>query len=112
MIAIQVFSSVNLLLLCRFFSADLSLWQAVTAGSSAFFIGAISMIPMGLGTRDASMLFYLKLLGIAGPTGISIVTIQRLLSTGLSFILGTLFGAVLGLKNMRPQNQAECINDS
>jgi uncharacterized protein (TIRG00374 family) len=112
MIAIQVFSSVNLLLLCHFFSADLSLWQAVTAGSSAFFIGAISMIPMGLGTRDASMLFYLKLFGIAGPTGISIVTIQRLLSTGLSFILGTLFGAVLGLKNMRPQNQAECINDS
>ena len=101
---IQIFSSVNLVLLCYFFSAHLSIGQAVTAGSTAFFVGAMSMIPMGLGTRDASMLFYLKLFGIASSSGISIVAIQRLISTGLSYVLGILFGAVLGLKNVIAEN--------
>jgi uncharacterized membrane protein YbhN (UPF0104 family) len=59
---------------------------------------------MGLGTRDASMLFYLKLFGIANSSGISIVAIQRLISTGLSYVLGTLFGAVLGLRNVIADN--------
>jgi uncharacterized protein (TIRG00374 family) len=104
MVFIQIFSSVNLVLLCYFFSAHLSIGQAVTAGSTAFFVGAVSMIPMGLGTRDASMLFYLKLFGIANSSGISIVAIQRLISTGLSYVLGTLFGAVLGLRNVIADN--------
>jgi uncharacterized protein (TIRG00374 family) len=107
MILTQFFSSLSLVLLCDFFSVDLSLGQALTAGSTAFFIGAISMIPMGLGTRDASLLFYLKLLGVSGGIGISIVTVQRLLSTGLSFVLGMIFSGILGIKNIRNQNSLD-----
>ena len=97
---VQVFSGINLVLLSYFFSADLSLWEAVVAGSTAFFLGAISMVPLGLGVREASMLFYLHHMGIPNEIGLSIVTIQRLVSTGLSFVLCTIFGTILGVRNI------------
>jgi len=97
---IQLLAGVTLVLLSGFFSEELSLWQAVIANSAAFFLGALSMIPMGLGVREGSMLFYLRHLGIANEIGISIVTIQRLFSTGLSFVLGIIFGTVLGMRNI------------
>ncbi len=103
MVIIQIFSSINLVLLSLFFSADLLIWEAVTASCTAFFMGAVSMIPMGLGVREVSMLFYLKQFGIDSGTGITIVTIQRLLSTGLSFVLGAIFGTVIGIKNISKQ---------
>jgi uncharacterized protein (TIRG00374 family) len=99
-ILIQLLAGITLVLLSGFFSEELSLWQAVIANSTAFFLGAISMIPMGLGVREGSMLFYLKHLGITNEIGISIVTIQRLFSTGLSFLLGIVFGTILGMKNI------------
>ena len=97
---IQVFSGLSLMLLARFFYSDLSLFQAVVAGSTAFFLSSLSMIPMGLGVREASVLFYLHHVGIPNEVGLSMVTIQRLLSTGLSFGLGTVLGALLGLRNL------------
>jgi len=97
---IQVLSSINLLLLASFFSAELSLWQAVIAQSAAFFLGALSMVPMGLGVREASVLFFLYQVGIPKEVGLSIVTIQRLISTGLNFALGIIFGALIGVKNI------------
>lgn len=99
-IFIQFLGGLILVLLSHFLSTKLSLWQATIANSAAFFLGAISMIPMGLGVREGSMLFYLKHLGITNEIGISIVTIQRLFSTGLSFLLGMVFGTILGAKNI------------
>ncbi|MBW1690866.1 MAG: flippase-like domain-containing protein [Deltaproteobacteria bacterium] len=98
---IQVFSGINLVLLAYFFSADLTIWQAVVAQSAAFFLGALSMVPMGLGVREASVLFFLYHVGVPKEVGLSIVTIQRLLSTGLNFTLGIIFGTVIGVKNIR-----------
>jgi len=100
MLLIQLLSGITLVLLCYFFSKELTLWQAIIANSTAFFLGAISMIPMGLGVREGSILFYLKHLGIPNEIGISIITIQRLFSTGLTFILGVVFGTLLGVRNI------------
>jgi uncharacterized protein (TIRG00374 family) len=96
----QILSGINLMLLAYFFSANLSLWQAVIAQSAAFFLGALSMVPMGLGVREASILFFLYHIGIPKEVGLSIVTIQRLISTGLTFSLGLIFGTIIGVKNI------------
>lgn len=98
---VQLLGGITLILLTSFFSKEISLWQAVVANSTAFFLGAISMIPMGLGVREGSILFYLRHLGITNEMGIPIVTIQRLFSTGLSFVLGVIFGAILGVRNIK-----------
>jgi uncharacterized protein (TIRG00374 family) len=100
MIITQLIGSLTLFLLSSFFYEEIPFWQVFIANSTAFFLGAISMIPMGLGIREASILFYLRHLGITNEIGISIVTMQRLLSTGLTFVLGAIFGSVLGLKNV------------
>lgn len=99
LVFIQLLGGITLVLLASFLNKSISLWQAVVANSTAFFLGAISMIPMGLGVREASILLYLKHLGITNEIGISIVTIQRLFSTGLSFALGMIFGGILGVKH-------------
>jgi uncharacterized protein (TIRG00374 family) len=96
----QLLAGFSLVVLCFFLDTKISLWQAVVANSAAFFLGSLSMIPMGLGVREGSMLFYLSHFGVSSEVGIAIVAIQRLLSTGLSLVLGTIFGAVLGLRNM------------
>lgn len=109
MTSIQVLGSLYLVLLSHFFLEKLSLFQSLVANSTAFFLGAISMIPMGLVVREASMLFYLQHMGITSEVGLSIITIQRLLSTGLSFVIGGIFGAGLGLKNA--SQVADSVND-
>ena len=97
---IQVIGSLNLVFLCLFFSTPLSVISALIASSTAFFLGAMSMIPMGIGIREASMLYYLHHFGISNEIGIAIVTVQRLISTGLSFALGSVAGMFLGIKKM------------
>jgi len=99
-VLIQLLAGITLVLLSGFLSEGLTLWHAMIANSAAFFLGSISMIPMGLGVREGSMLYYLKHLGMTNEIVISIVTIQRLFSTGLTFVLGMIFGTLLGLRNI------------
>jgi uncharacterized membrane protein YbhN (UPF0104 family) len=95
---IQILGGVNFLLTTAFLGAEISLWQAVTVTSSAFFFGALSMIPLGLGVREAAVLVYFRHMGIAGEIGLSVVAVTRMLSTGIAFILGMTFAAMLGLR--------------
>jgi uncharacterized protein (TIRG00374 family) len=78
----------------------LTFFEALVSTNSAFFLGAVSMVPMGLGTREASMLFYLEFFGIPSSTSIVVITLQRLISTGLAFLIGSLFIGFLGIKNL------------
>ncbi len=95
--SVQLIGVTNLLLLTRFFSDGISILQAVTVSSTAFFLGAMSMVPMGLGVREGIVIFFLKQLGLSNTLGVSIVSIQRLLSTGLTFLLGGICGIILGV---------------
>jgi uncharacterized protein (TIRG00374 family) len=104
---LQLCAGVNLFLLCIFFSTGISYAQAVVAGSSAFFAGSLSMVPMGLGVREGSVLFYLARFGVPGAAGISVVAVQRLISTGFTFLLGIITGSILGYR--LPKSQASPI---
>ena len=97
---VQLFGGFSLALVAFFLDTKISLWQAVIANSAAFFLGSLSMIPMGIGVREGSLLFYLSQFGVPNEAAIAIVLVQRLLSTGLSLVLGLILGTLLGLRNM------------
>ncbi len=98
---LRLVDGLNLFLLCWFFLEELTLWESVITTSTAFFIGTISMIPMGLGSRDISILLLLHHYNVANDSAVLIVSLQRVLTTGLSFVLGIYCGSVLGIKNAR-----------
>lgn len=66
---------------------------SVTAGSA-------SMIPMGLGVRDASLTFLLVALGIPGKIALSATVIERLFSPGWPLLLGLISTNVLGVSEL------------
>lgn len=100
-IVIQILVGVNFLFISAYLGAEVSLWQAVTVTSSAFFFGALSLVPLGIGVREASVLIYLRHLGIPGEIGLSLVAVSRVLSTGVAFVLGMTFAAMLGLRRIK-----------
>ena len=77
---------------------DLSPICLLYINSISFTIGMISMIPMGLGTRDATSILLLMKLGVPNEIAISVALIQRAFGTGLNAILGLLSTSVLGIK--------------
>jgi uncharacterized protein (TIRG00374 family) len=63
-------------------------------------VGSTSMIPMGLGVRDASIAFLLVELGIPSRVALSATVIERLLSPGWPLLLGLISANVLGISEM------------
>ncbi len=85
-----------------FLGSDISLWKIITADASSFILGALSMIPMGLGAQDASMFFYLNSFGMSKSSVVATVMAQRLLVTGMVYLAGIAAGAVLSTKKYVP----------
>lgn len=63
-------------------------------------IGNISFIPMGLGTRDISLIFLLINSGLQSEFATSVAIILRLLSPGWPLILGIISLHIYGLKRL------------
>lgn len=100
-IAVQVSIAFHVILIAHFLSSDLNFWHALVAYSSAFIIGAISMVPMGLGARDLSMVYYLSGFGVLSEVAIVITAIQRVISTGLGYLLGLTASGIIGIKTIK-----------
>lgn len=64
-------------------------------------VGAISMIPMGIGSREVSYLFLLNQLNVPNHAVMSYVLTLRVLWTVSSLIIGTISGYYLGMKYLR-----------
>jgi uncharacterized protein (TIRG00374 family) len=62
--------------------------------------GNLSMIPMGLGVRDASFTLLLAQLGIPSEIAISVAVIQRLFSPGWPLLLGLISANILGVSEL------------
>ena len=102
---LQIIFAAYLVLIVYFFDTEINIWYAIIANSSAYFIGAISMMPLGLGTRDVSMLWYLKAFGVAGNIGMAAVVLQRVITISMAYLLGFLSAGYLGVKSMSGQNE-------
>ena len=72
-------------------------WMIIAVG---FFAGVVSMIPMGLVSRDASILALSSYVGI--PTGVGLITIllMRAVTSVPTAIIGTACGLWLGKKHL------------
>jgi uncharacterized membrane protein YbhN (UPF0104 family) len=80
------------------YSMDImSAWMIIAV---SFFAGVVSMIPMGLVSRDASILALSSYVGI--PTGVGLITIllMRAVTSVPTAILGTACGLWLGKRHL------------
>lgn len=73
--------------------------------------GNLSLIPMGIGVRDASFVLLLRQLGIPDEIALSAAVIQRLLAPGWPLLLGIISTNILGIAEVtkgarRPSSQA------
>jgi uncharacterized protein (TIRG00374 family) len=99
-IVVQISIAIHMMMITRFLGSDISFWYAMISFSAAFFIGAVSMIPMGIGTRDISMVFYLSSFGVPSQIAIVVTVIQRVVTTGLGYLLGLISGGIIGIKSI------------
>jgi len=100
-IAVQASITVHIILITHFLGSEINFWFAMVANSSAFIIGAVSMVPMGLGTRDLSMVFYLSSFGVPSEIAILVTAVQRIISTGLGYLIGLLTSAIIGINTIK-----------
>jgi len=73
-------------------------WLAVLTISLT--AGNLSMIPMGLGVRDASFTLLLTQLGIPSEIALAVAVIQRLFSPGWPLLLGLISANILGVSEL------------
>ncbi len=78
----------------------LSLLAALAISVTA---GNLSMIPMGLGVRDASLTLLLGQLGVPNEIALSTAVIQRLFAPGWPLLLGLISANILGVSEMVKQ---------
>lgn len=85
--------------------APLSLLAVLTISVTA---GNLSLIPMGLGVRDASFTLLLAQLGVPHEIALSAAVIQRLFSPGWPLLLGIISANILGISEItkRPDSIA------
>ncbi|OQA16745.1 MAG: hypothetical protein BWY63_02640 [Chloroflexi bacterium ADurb.Bin360] len=63
--------------------------------------GNVSMLPLGLGVRDASLIFLLAHLGVSNEIALSAAVVQRLFSPGCPLLLGVISSNILGVSALR-----------
>lgn len=85
-------------LILRDFGYDIGAWQILTAQAISLLVGLISMIPMGIGTRDVSMVLLLSQAGVPTDVLVSLTLIERLIWSVLPFLIGLVGANYLGLR--------------
>jgi uncharacterized protein (TIRG00374 family) len=82
------------------FGAPVSFLTLLSIQSLSYLAGLISLMPMGLGAREISLAVLLGESGVPVDVATYTALIQRVVATGLSFILGLISLQILGLKGV------------
>ena len=80
------------------------------AKTVAYVAGTISMIPMGLGTKDITFMFILSQMGISEQVAISSALIDRFFHTFLPLCLGVISASILGVKFLGERGKGELMD--
>jgi uncharacterized protein (TIRG00374 family) len=103
MVALQ---SVRLWIVLRVFGPAPSSLSLLAVFAISVTAGNLSMIPMGLGVRDASFTLLLARLGVSQEIALSAAVIQRLFSPGWPLLLGLISANVLGVSALTRQPES------
>lgn len=103
--------AVRLWVILRIFGPTPSPVKLLAVFTISVTAGNLSMIPMGLGVRDASFTLLLAKLGIPNEVALSAAVIQRLFSPGWPLLLGLISSNVLGVREALRMRGAEPSNE-
>ena len=76
---------------------NITIFQAIFVMSCSFILGALSMVPMGLGVTELSTMGILVMFGVTEEIALAVALLQRAIVTGTTMILGLLSSMFLGL---------------
>jgi uncharacterized protein (TIRG00374 family) len=107
MLALQ---SARLWIVLRVFGPAPSPWSLLAVFAISVTAGNLSMIPMGLGVRDASFTLLLAQLGVSQEVALSAAVIQRLFSPGWPLLLGLISANILGVSELTRQPESPVPN--
>jgi uncharacterized membrane protein YbhN (UPF0104 family) len=96
--AMFVLVGVRFFFVFRLFGGSMSVTELVGITAVAFVAGAVSLLPMGIGVRDATLVALFVQAGADRDIAIAVAALDRLLSTGIPLLLGVLSAQVLGLR--------------
>ena len=80
----------GLYLLLRYFGTEVGFVSAVFVFSFAMIVGAISMMPGGLGSTEATMVILLNVLGVDLGTALAVTAIVRIATFWFAVLIGVL----------------------
>lgn len=103
-----VVTSARMYFILQMLGRQLSFWEIFCTRVISVTAGSASMIPMGLGIRDASVTFLLVKLGTPNNIALSVAAIERLFSPGFPLLLGIISANILGVSEVtkHPDNIA------
>lgn len=96
--AMFVFVGIRSFCAFELFGGSMNLMALVGISAAAFTLGSVSFLPMGLGVRDATLVALFVQAGADRDVAIAVAALDRLLSTGVPFLLGVLSAQILGLR--------------
>lgn len=82
----------------------LSVWAVQSVNA---IVALISFVPMGLGTKDLSLLFLYGQLGVSREAALILAAYERLIWTLLPFILGVVSGIITGISPRKIKSPQE-----
>ena len=80
----------------------ISFVQILFIDAFAVFVGFVSFMPMGLGTRDATYLFFLTSIGMPRDTVCTVILIQRMIWSLAPIAVGIVSSLIIAARLFRP----------
>jgi uncharacterized membrane protein YbhN (UPF0104 family) len=96
----------------RLFGGSMSVTELVGISAVAFVLGSVSLLPMGIGVRDATLVALFLQVGADRDVAIAVAGLDRLLSTGVPLLLGVLSAQILGLRAILQAKDSELQQES
>lgn len=95
-----VIDAVSIAMVVKDLGQQIALLDALQAVILSYLAGLVSLIPMGLGVRDVSLVVLLERAGVSRDVASTVAVVQRALRTLLPLALGLLAVHLLGVRQL------------